>query len=95
MRIAKNYAVIKVQCERFNSTYARLNPALGFESRISKYISGAQQIILVYIHKNDVGIYNVIKVPELLYSSLAVVEMLTFLMFKPFFTRIFTTGLYL
>ena len=55
----------------------------------------AQQIILVYIHKNDVGIYNVIKVPELLYSSLAVVEMLTFLMFKPFFTRIFTTGLYL
>lgn len=40
MRIAKNYAVIKVQCERFNSTYARLNPALGFESRISKYISG-------------------------------------------------------
>ncbi len=40
MRIAKNYAIIKVQCERFNSTYARLNPALGFESRISKYISG-------------------------------------------------------
>ena len=50
MRIAKNYAVIKVQCERFNSTYARLNPALGFESRISKYISGATVLISSFVY---------------------------------------------
>ena len=55
----------------------------------------AQQIILVYIHKNDVGIYNVIKVPELLYGRFTVVEMRTLLMFKSFFARVFTTGLYL
>ena len=52
MRIAKNYAVIKVQCERFNSTYARLNPALGFESRISKYISRKSIAFLVNIHSD-------------------------------------------
>ncbi len=51
MRIAKNYAVIKVQCERFNSTYARLNPALGFESRISKYISGAKNRKSIIVEK--------------------------------------------
>lgn len=51
MRIAKNYAVIKVQCERFNSTYARLNPALGFESRISKYISGPVKKRYVFMYR--------------------------------------------
>ena len=42
-RIPKNYAVIKVQCARFNSTYARVSSTSRFDGRILKYISGDQE----------------------------------------------------
>ena len=50
-RIPKNYAVIKVQCARFNSTYARVSSTSRFDGRILKYISGGDKTSMKCLEK--------------------------------------------